>query len=361
MSHQSNETGAKTPPGIGVTEKELHELSVAERELQEKELHLNHLTSESIQKLKDMSKINRDLQNRVRSLQDLSMSVNKKNDELKRANQELERQKNENYKMSVELKEKLEMVLEKEKELSLQRDFLARQLEETTKDLIKAEKFAVIGELAARLAHDLRNPLSVIKNTMDILSARPNLRVDERLQYTARFRRAVQRMAHQIDDVLDYVKKTELVLQVTPVLSIVESAINGLVVPPNVTITRPQQDAQVNCDSRKLEAVFSNIITNAIQAMDEKGQIKIRMADLGPSVRIEVEDSGPGIPPSVISKVFEPLFTTKLSGTGLGLSICKNIVEQHGGTIAVRSPPTVFTVNLPKNIPTGSQGRVMRA
>lgn len=350
MSQQSKENVLKGSLGVGLAEKELHELSIAEQDLQEKEKHLNHLTSESIEKLKDVSKINRDLQNRVKSLQELSVSVNRKNDELKRANQDLEKQKNENFKISMELKEKLEKVLEKEKELSLQRDFLARQLEETTKDLIKAEKFAVIGELAARLAHDLRNPLSVIKNTMDIMSARPNLRVDERLQYTARFRRAVQRMAHQIDDVLDYVKKTDLVLQTTSLLAIIDNAINGLVVPPNAKIDKPQQDILINCDSRKLEAVFSNIITNGIQAMDERGQIRIRMIENGSIARIEFEDSGPGIPANIINKIFDPLFTTKLTGTGLGLSICKNIVEQHGGTISVRCPPTIFTINLPKNL-----------
>ena len=84
--------------------------------------------------------------------------------------------------MSLDLKSNLEKVMEKEKELSIQRDFLAKQLEETTNDLLKAEKFAIIGELAARLAHDLRNPLSVIQNTMDIISLKPNMRIDEKLQ-----------------------------------------------------------------------------------------------------------------------------------------------------------------------------------
>ena len=330
--------------------KELDELNIAERELQEKEKHLHHLTSESIEKLRDISKINSDLQNRVRSLQDLSISVNAKNEELKRANQELEKQKNYNHQISLELKKKLEKVLEKEKELSFQRDFLAKQLEETTKDLIKAEKFAVVGELAARLAHDLRNPLSVIKNTMDIMSVKPNMRIEERLQYIARFQRAVQRMAHQIDDVLDFVKKTDLVLQETTLLSIMENSINGLVIPSNVKISKPEKDIPINCESRKLEAVFSNLLSNSIQAMNENGVIKIQMIDLGSSVKIEFEDTGPGIPSNVISKIFEPLFTTKLTGTGLGLSICKNIIEQHGGAIIAKSPPTVFTITLPKNM-----------
>ena len=210
-----------------LVERELQELSIAENELVEKEKHLNHLTSESIVKLKEVSKINQDLKNRVKSLQELSLSVNAKNDELKKANQELEKQKSYNYQMSLDLKANLEKVLEKERELSMQRDFLAKQLEETTKDLVKAEKFAVIGEFAARLAHDLRNPLSVIQNTMDIMSLKPSMRIDERLQYTARFKRAVQRMAHQIDDVLNFVKKTDLLMQNASVFSIIDSAIAG--------------------------------------------------------------------------------------------------------------------------------------
>jgi signal transduction histidine kinase len=333
-----------------LVEKELYELSIAEHDLVEKEKHLNHLTSESIVKLKEMSKINQDLQNRVKSLQELSASVNAKNDELTRANQELEKQKSYNYQMSLDLKTNLEKVLEKEKELSLQRDFLAKQLKEATNDLLKAEKFAVIGELAARLAHDLRNPLSVIKNTMDVISIKPNMRIDERLQHTARFKRAVQRMSHQIDEVLNYVKKTDLMMQTASVFSIIDNAINGLIIPSNVKISKPEKDVQINCESRKLEAVFSNLILNSIQSMNDNGEIKIRLVDLGNSIKIDFEDTGPGIPFNVISKIFDPLFTTKLSGTGLGLSICKNIIEQHGGAITVNSPPAVFTIHLPKNV-----------
>ncbi len=350
MSSQVKENPRKITVGENLVGKELDELNIAERELQEKERHLNHLTSESIEKLREVSKINQDLQNRVRLLQDLSMSVNAKNEDLKRANQELEKQKSHNYQISIELKTKLEKVLEKEKELSLQRDFLAKQLEETAKDLVKAEKFAVVGELAARLAHDLRNPLSVIKNTMDIMSVKPNMKIEEKLQLVARFQRAVQRMSHQIDDVLDFVKKTDLALQATTLSSIIENAINGLVIPQNVRISKPRQDVLINCDSRKLEAVFSNLIMNSIQAMNDNGEVKIQVYDLGSSVKIEFEDTGSGIPSNIISKVFEPLFTTKLTGTGLGLSICKNIIEQHGGTITVKSPPTVFSITIPKNL-----------
>jgi signal transduction histidine kinase len=176
------------------------------------------------------------------------------------------------------------------------------------------------------------------------------MRIDERLQYTTRFKRAVQRMAHQIDDVLNFVKKTDLLMQNASVFSIIDSAIVGLIIPSNVKISKIGQDIQINCESRKLEAVFSNLILNSIQAMNDNGEIKIRLIDLGNGIKIDFEDTGSGIPSDVISKIFDPLFTTKQTGTGLGLSICKNIIEQHGGTITVKSPPTVFTITLPKNM-----------
>ncbi|CUR51197.1 putative Histidine kinase [Nitrosotalea devaniterrae] len=349
MTLQPKELGIKSSDEWMVSN-ELKELDAAESELVEKEKHLTMLTNESFSKMKEVSKINRDLQNRIKSLQELSASLNRKNDELKMANKELERKTILNDQVSLELKEKLERVTQKEKELSMQRDFLTRRLDETTQDLVKAEKFAIIGELSARLAHDLRNPLSVIKNTMDVMSAKQNMKIEERLQHIARFKRAVQRMSHQIDDVLDFVKKTEMMLHQVSLRSIIDSAINVILIPPNVKIFLPSNDVSIMCDSRKLEAVFSNVILNAIQAINDNGEVKIRVMDIGTHVKIEFEDTGSGISVTAMQKIFDPLFTTKQTGTGLGLSICKNIVEQHGGTITVKSPPTIFTITLPKNM-----------
>lgn len=348
MSQQEKETLQKLA-SKKLVERELEDLKAAMNKLHDKEKHLDDLTTESIEKLSEVSKINQDLQDQLESLYGIGVSVNTKTDELQKAHMELEKQKNYNHQISLELSDKLKEVLHKERELAFQHNLLAKQLELTTRNLVKAEKFAVVGELAARLAHDLRNPLSVIKNTMDIMSLRPTMTIEERVQYVSRSQKAVQRMTHQIEDVLDYVKKTDLALQPSTLNSILESVIAGLLVPHSVRISRPSQDISFNCDPRRLEAVFSNLILNSIQAMHEEGEIKIRATDLGTSLRIEIEDTGPGIPDHIIPRMFEQLFTTKLTGTGLGLSICKNLVERHGGTITVKSPPTVFTVVLPKN------------
>jgi two-component system sensor histidine kinase HydH len=185
---------------------------------------------------------------------------------------------------------------------------------------------------------------------MDIMRAKPAMRIDEKLQHFGRFDRAIQRMTHQIDDVLNFVKRSDLMLQQTSLLSIVDSALGNTLIPVGVKVSKPYDDIQINCDPRKLEAVFSNMISNAIQSMDEHGEIKIRVTDLSYSIQIEFEDTGSGIPSDIQAKIFDPLFTTKQTGTGLGLSICKSIIEQHGGTISVTSPPTIFTIRLPKNI-----------
>ena len=98
-----------------------------------------------------------------------------------------------------------------------------------------------------------------------------------------------------------------------------------------------------------MEAVFANLITNSIQAINEEGNITIQASSNDDDIIIKIVDSGPGMTESVISKIFDPLFTTKSHGTGLGLSICKTIVEQHGGKISVKSNPTTFTITIPKN------------
>jgi len=240
-------------------------------------------------------------------------------------------------------------VVLKEKELELQRDHLARQVNEKTDELLKSEKLAIIGELASRMAHDLRNPLSTIKNVIEIMETKPKLKIEEKLQYYGKLRRAMNRMSHQVDDVLDFVRASELKLQPNSVLDLINSAKDSITIPNDVKMTVEQIDVKINCDYRKIEVVFSNLLLNAIQSMETVGEVKIRIIENPGDVLIAFVDSGPGISPENIEKIFDPLFTTKQLGTGLGLSICKNIIEQHGGSITVKNNPTIFLVKLPKN------------
>jgi len=269
---------------------------------------------------------------------------------LERMNLELETQKAHYNQLSKKLKKDFGNVVMREKNLEIQRNTLSLVVEEKTRDLIRTEKMASVGQLSSRLVHDLRNPLSVIKSTVELLKINNKTMDETTSKKFERIESAMKKISYQIEDVLDFVRQTELHLKRQSVEEILKSTIAGIDIPKAVKIKLNSQKIIVNCDSRKIEAVFTNIITNASQAMDGKGEIKIKVVEDEEDALIKFEDSGPGMPKSVMQKIFDPLYTTKDTGTGLGLSICKNIVEQHGGNIEVSSPPTVFTVRLPKNL-----------
>ena len=110
----------------------------------------------------------------------------------------------------------------------------------------------------------------------------------------------------------------------------------------------PKNDFELICDKRQLAVGLNNLILNSIQAIKDKGTVTISGIEKDGSVIITIEDSGSGISKDRIDDIFEPLFTTKQHGTGLGLASVKSIVKAHAGTISVTSPPTVFTITLPK-------------
>jgi two-component system sensor histidine kinase HydH len=218
----------------------------------------------------------------------------------------------------------------------------------------ESEKLQVIGELAARLAHDLRNPLSVIKNVVEIMESKQRLRVEEKIICYGRLHRAIHRISHQIDEVLDFVRPGKLTIAHNLLNEIIISAIEKIAKPDDIKINLPNNFVYVHCDFIKFEVMISNLIINAIQAMNNLGQIDIRLFDDDKFATLQVIDRGSGIPKDVMPRIFEPLFTTKQIGTGLGLASCKAIVEQHKGTIIATSSVgngTTFTVQIPKSDP----------
>ena len=233
------------------------------------------------------------------------------------------------------------------KELEEQRNNLAYLVEEKTQAVIKAERLSAIGELSGRLAHDLRNPLSVMKMSIDLIKQHPQDAKISDSVITKRLdliEKSIERISHQVDDVLGYVRNSPLKISPTSLRTLILSSIDKINVPDDVKITISDSDVIANCDSVKLDAVFINLIVNAIQAMPHGGTLEIKINSDGGDVVIDFVDSGLGIPEEFIDKIFEPLFTTKQKGTGLGLASCKNIVEQHNGKISVKNNPTTFTI-----------------
>ena len=335
---------------MGFKGKALKDLDAAKSELEKRAAQIQELATKTSEQFGGAIKINSDLKGKITFLQDLISSLSRKNEELEQTNKELQKQKEENVKLTKDLRNNLEKVVLKEKEIELQRDYLSRQVDEKSSELMKSEKLAIIGELASRMAHDLRNPLSTIKNTIELMESKPKLKIEEKLQYYGKLRRAMNRMSHQVDDVLDFVRTSELKLRPYSVLDIINIVKDSITIPNDVTVKIEQENVRINCDYRKIEAVFTNLLLNAIQAVETKGEVHIRIIDNVNDVLIAFEDSGKGIEPQNLSKIFDPLFTTKQLGTGLGLSICKSIVEQHGGNITVKNNPTTFLVRLPKNL-----------
>jgi len=224
-------------------------------------------------------------------------------------------------------------------------------LKEQQEKIVKTERLSAIGELAARLAHDLRNPLIVIRMALFLIQNKYG-EDSEINQDVKRINLAMQRMSNQIESVMNFVSTKPLRMEKISISKILKSVIKNSDIPDSIKISFPINDVTLDCDSDQLEVVFENLFQNARQAMKDVGTLNIRIMEDHDLVKIEVEDSGPGIPDEILPKIFDPLFTTKQEGTGLGLPSCKNIIEQHKGTINVKTKVgkgTTFIVELPIN------------
>ena len=230
---------------------------------------------------------------------------------------------------------------------SLEKKIKIEEELEDSKNQLKNERIDTIGMLASQIAHDIKNPLHVIKNSIEIIRKKsPENEIIER--EINRANRGISRISHQVEDVLNYVNPTQTKFERTSLLRIIQSVIDTMKIPEKVVVTVPEKDIVVECDSEKIESVFNNIILNAIHAIgNTAGKITIRLLQDKNNAIIEFENSGPNIEESILPKIFEPLFSTKEKGTGLGLVSCKNIIESHGGSISVRSNPVIFEVVIP--------------
>jgi signal transduction histidine kinase len=234
----------------------------------------------------------------------------------------------------------------------------ARELET---QLHQAEKGAVVGRLAAAIAHEIRNPLNYINLTLDHLrsSFAPNdpSKRTTFVRLTDQLKAEVARINRHITDFLKYSRPSKLELQDLDIRVEAEDAlrlVEGRAHECGIE-TRIIQDGtlpHVMGDRESLRSVFTNLVINAVEAIDGAGgSVWINLSDTGlNSVKVDVIDTGHGISPHDISKVFEPYFSTKETGTGLGLAIVKKAVDDHGGTISVASKEgtgTTFTIILP--------------
>ena len=233
-------------------------------------------------------------------------------------------------------------------ELSHDINLMTDSLKKQKETIQKNERLSAIGELAARMAHDLRNPLTVLQGTNELLKSKLDKNSDEKTkEWMGMIDTAIMRMSHQIEDVMDFVRTKPPQMHKHQLSKIINDSLPRILIPDTVKIILPENDFQIKCDGKRLEIVFANLISNSIDAINEEGTITIRTKKEELEVIIEIEDSGPGIEEENMDKIFDPLFTMKEKGTGLGLSSCKNIIKSHNGTIIVKNNPTTFTIKLP--------------
>ncbi len=228
-----------------------------------------------------------------------------------------------------------------------------------------AAQLAELTAVAGGLAHEIRNPLSTLRVNLQLLAE--DLRdvaggkpadlppVARRAEHRAQtMLREVDRLAQTIDDYVRYVGKDEPVLVPTDIRDVVadlseffepQAARSSI----KLHIDRPAAPLVCRIDANALKQALLNLLLNAQQAMPTGGNLTIRMSNVNSSARIEVIDTGPGIPPAVLPRIFEPYFSTRPGGTGLGLATARRVITRQRGRLDVETSPTGsrFTITLP--------------
>jgi two-component system sensor histidine kinase HydH len=225
-------------------------------------------------------------------------------------------------------------------ELAIMLETYREDLEAKHRD---AERLATIGQFAASIGHELRNPLGVVESSLYLL--RQHLRAEADApavkKHMDRIGGEVQRANKTIHDLLDLARNRPPQKRSTSLRELVDSAAEAALLPAAVALhTAVPTDLAATIDPDQVRQVFTNLMTNASQALKGRGEIWVE-AERAPDggARVRMHDDGPGIPVEDRRRVFEALYTTKAKGSGLGLALCRRIMEAHGGTIELEDRP----------------------
>ncbi|MFP4037959.1 MAG: sensor histidine kinase [Desulfobacteraceae bacterium] len=232
----------------------------------------------------------------------------------------------------------------------------AKEQRELESQLHQAERLAALGEMVAGVSHEIKNPLGIIQSTAELLAGSPEAEESQK-----RLSRVIQEESARLNGIvtefLDFARPQTPSLRETELADVLLR---------NISFLRPEFEkkgirVEHNLDGRPLSLqadpdllyrVFLNILINAVQAMEEGGDIRLTAYETPDVCTVQIKDTGPGISEDNLPKLFNPFFTTKEKGTGLGLSIVKKIVEAHSGSIEVSSAPgegTKVTIRLPRS------------
>jgi signal transduction histidine kinase len=237
-----------------------------------------------------------------------------------------------------EVDEGLAVVLASQAAIAIENAYTFQALREAQEELIRKEKLATLGQLAGGVGHELRNPLGVIKNSVYYLNM--ILPQDEKIRkHLGILDREVANSNRIVTELLDFARVKAPVRQAASLNTIVQEALERLSRSESVTLQLELNEAMptVLVDAHQVGQIVMNFLQNAVQAMPDGGRLTVSTREDRESVLAAVEDTGPGIPPENLAKVFLPLFTTKAKGIGLGLALARDLAEANGGRITVES------------------------
>ncbi len=231
------------------------------------------------------------------------------------------------------------------------------KLKEAQDELIQANKYKVLGELASGMAHEIRNPLGSIQGALEIIKEDYKAG-DKKSEFLNILFKEIRRLNRVVTDFLSYARPSQPAL--------VSCDLNQLV-RETISIIKPEADKKriglklelsaklppIQADPSQIKQALLNLLLNSLQALENSGQIWVTSEAKDGWISMEIKDSGPGISPENLAKVFIPFFTTKEEGVGLGLGIVERIIQNHKGRITVQSQKgqgTVFAIKLPQRV-----------
>jgi PAS domain S-box-containing protein len=233
---------------------------------------------------------------------------------------------------------------------AIRSDITARKAAE--EQLREQAALARVGQMAAVVAHEVKNPLAGIKGVVQVLMSRRTVDDPERTVMADIVER-IDALNELIQDLLLFARPRPLRTQALDLRDLLEQTIETVRIDPasaGIEVTLDVSPMTVRGDAELLKAVFLNLLLNAAQAMNGRGRIDVRGHRRGQHYHLEIADTGPGVPDDIRDRIFEPFFTTKSRGGGLGLPIARRTTELHGGTLALACPAgggTLVTIDLP--------------
>jgi len=297
------------------------------------------------------------------ALQVSRLSEEKRAAELERANEILQTEFAEHMRAEEQvrrLNEELELIVEER----------TRELVNAQEELVRKEKLSILGQLSGSVGHELRNPLGVMSNAVYFLQMVLADADETTREYLGIIKKEIDNSQRIITDLLDFARTKTPQARAVTALELVNESLGRCAIPDNVELRNELPDTlpKVSVDPLQMGQVLQNLVTNGVQAMPGGGALIVaaRLVGAPPCgcpqtgghggpplqdfIEISIADTGEGITPENMKKLFQPLFTTKAKGIGLGLVVCKNLTEANGGRLAVESrlgAGTTFTVVLP--------------